>query len=520
MRKLGVQHVLTLVLTIVGPALGSRIRFPDEFIGSEHPGGEFMDKIDDEISRDKKSVGSEPILPCPGGQTFCEGDIEDYPSGIQVLDDVIAAKLVKNAIFDDKPRLPGDLLTRSSFVKEARACDNRKATVYPKKAVNIEGKYVFIVNDNQYRQAVEIEQCLGEGEECLNDSDAPAPSTVCRQKYATYRMYVINEEGEQVYDSFSLPSACLCHHKSDFAIRNSFRTPPDSPPLPVCPAAEKLAVNTPSPARPGPGKSAKPKPPRRKTVGGSSSSISFGDRKRRDVRGPALLRADCGSGSYCETVDEAEYPGDFVLRALSQNNDLNPEIFAQLFDSGCRTDVQARFLIDEEQLCYGVPKVIFPRTAKNLKDEWKYIVNIENYTQSVEIEECFNFDSFDSEEDTTTLTPGVLDDDSNVQFEKTVTEIKDRFGSCLYSGAVGNNPGLTSCQQLYTQHKLLALSSDGQLLVDSFKLPSACACFYKEDFVLEFRRNMGTKDGGEGGEMEEALDINLPEQVDEAIKFE
>lgn len=501
MGKLGV-----FLLALAGSVHGSRIRFPDEF----------YERLDDEISRDKKSVGSEPILPCPNGETFCEGEVEDYPSSIQVLDDVIAAKLVKNAIFDDKPRVSGDLLTRSSFVKEARACDNRKATVYPKKAVNIEGKYVFIVNDNQYRQAVEIEQCLGEGEECLNDSDAPAPSTVCRQKYATYRMYVINEDGEQVYDSFSLPSACLCHHKSDFAIRNSFRTPPDSPPLPVCPAAQKLAVNKPAES---PGKTVKQKPPRRKTSGGSSSSISFGDRKRRDVLGLDPLEA-CGSSSYCET--EKEYPRDLVLRAVRQNNDLNPEVFAQLFDSGCRTDVQARFLIDEEQLCYGVPKVIFPRQAKNLKDEWKYIVNIENYTQSVEIEECYNFDSFDSESETTTATPGIFDDDSNVQFETETLEVPARFGSCLYSGAVGNNPSLTSCQQLYTQHKLLALSTDGQLVVDSFKLPSACACFYKEDFVLEFRRNMGNRDreGDEEEEEEETLDIDLPEQVEETIRFE
>ena len=498
MRKLG-----AFLLTLAGSVYGSRIRFPDEF----------YDKLldTDEISRGKKSVGSEPILPCPNGETFCEGDIEDYPSSIKVLDDVIAAKLVKNAIFDDKPRQLGDLLTRSSFVKEARACDNRKATVYPKKAVNIEGKYVFIVNDKQYRQAVEIEQCLGEGEECLNDSDAPAPSTVCRQKYATYRMYVINEEGEQVYDSFSLPSACLCHHKSEFAIRNSFRTPPDSPPLPVCPAAQKLAVNKPTKS---PGRTVKPKPTRRKTGGGSGSSISFSDRKRRDVRRLEPLQA-CGSSSYCDTVEE-EYPGDTVLRALTQNNDLNPEVFAQLFDSGCRTDIQARFLIDEEQLCYGVPKVIFPRQAKNLKDEWKYIVNIENYTQSVEIEECFNFDSFGDE--TTTMSPGIFDDDSNVKFETEISEAPDRFGSCLYSGATGNNPGLTSCQQLHTQHKLLALSTDGQLVVDSFKLPSACACFYKEDFVLEFRRNMGTTDMEEN--TEKTVDINLPEQVEETIRFE
>ena len=89
------------------------------------------------------------------------------------------------------------------------------------------------------------------------------------------------------------------------------------------------------------------------------------------------------------------------------------------------------------------------------------------------------------------------------------------------------------CRQLYTEHKLLSLTADGQLEVDSFKvgfdqpvkyvhpkiskfeyfkellvypyatnafvlfetrqsnfffqLPSACACFVREDFMLEFR---------------------------------
>jgi len=180
----------------------SRINFPD------FP---FFDGLEEQF-RDKKSVGKEPILPCPNGEAFCESNVEDYPSNIDILDEIVASKLVRNVIFDEKPRLSEDLLERTAFEKESRVCDNRKATVYPKKAQNIQGKYVFIVNDNKYRQAVSIEQCLGESEPCLNDNDAPEPSTVCRQKYATYRMYVINEEGEQVYDSFSLPSACLCQH--------------------------------------------------------------------------------------------------------------------------------------------------------------------------------------------------------------------------------------------------------------------------------------------------------------------
>merc|ERR1712226_553412 len=103
----------------------------------------------------------------------------------------------------------------------------------------------------------------------------------------------------------------------------------------------------------------------------------------------------------------------------SGNNDINPELFSQLFDKNCK-DLKTRFFdIDEEQLCSGIPKIIFPRQAKNLKDEWRYIVNIENYTQSVELEECFN-------------------------------------------------PDFTVCRQLFTSHKLLALSTEGQLVVDSF----------------------------------------------------
>ena len=55
-------------------------------------------------------------------------------------------------------------------------------------------------------------------------------------------------------------------------------------------------------------------------------------------------------------------------------------------------EIQTRiFNIDEEQLCYGRPNVIFPKKAKNLNDEWVWVVNIDNYTQSVEVG-CMNHD--------------------------------------------------------------------------------------------------------------------------------
>lgn len=66
------------------------------------------------------------------------------------------------------------------------------------KARNVRGEYLFIVNDAKYTQSVEIEQCEEEGEPCRTDSDAPfSGQTVCRQKYATYKLYAISGMGRK-----------------------------------------------------------------------------------------------------------------------------------------------------------------------------------------------------------------------------------------------------------------------------------------------------------------------------------
>ena len=89
----------------------------------------------------------------------------------------------------------------------------------------------------------------------------------------------------------------------------------------------------------------------------------------------------------------------------------------------------------------------------------RFVVNLDNYTQSVEVEECDYGTS------------------SGLQSP-------DSFGDCLYSGSVGNSPELTDCKQVrlktstnftfmefykvYTEHKLLSLSDHGQLEVDRY----------------------------------------------------
>merc|ERR1711892_471232 len=232
-----------------------------------------------------------------------------------------------------------------------------------------------------------------------------------------------------------------------------------------------------------------------------NTAVRFQDRKRRQAGAGPQPRKFSSGNSYCET--KVNYPNEIIRNALQKNEELSIDLFQQLYDSKCKDPIQTRgFNIDEEQLCSGIPKIIFPRKAGNLDEKWRYVVNIDNYTQSVEIEECYNFNDYgDYPEET-----------NSVQFGD--KEEQNDFGVCLYSGAQGNNPDLTTCKQIYTEHKLLALDPEkGQLLVDSFKLPSACACFVREDFILEFRNGNMEAELGES-KADSALH-SLPPQVEE-----
>ena len=39
--------------------------------------------------------------------------------------------------------------------------------------------------------------------------------------------------------------------------------------------------------------------------------------------------------------------------------------------------------------------------------------------------------------------------------------------------------GTTVCKQLFRTQKLLAIDKNGEMLVDTFKLPSGCVCNYR-----------------------------------------
>jgi len=470
---------------------------------------------------------SDPLIisPCPKGENFCDG-IDDYPNNVNVDDGLLSNELIKQKIFDDKYKPP--INTRFGG-GEKRACAVKKNVVYPKKAKNSKGQFVFIVNDNQYRQAVEIEQCLNEDQTCLTDDDAPySRSTLCKQKYATYKFYAINSDREQVYDSFSLPSACLCHYKSPNSFRSNIQTRTRRNNLPFCKAGTKLSIQNnanyfptslpqkqanqqqvfrpifePQQSRPSiSGRQPSQKSERqgngvRPISGGQFDGINrefnqnrrFGQQRnvsnqrrrrnhqsrnrytqnqRRNRRWQRDTRrgresTNCKNPQSSFSQSPQCYPSNNIRQLLRNNADVSGELYKQVFDSQCtntNTIATRGFAIDEDQLCSGRQHVIFPRKAKNMDNKWRFVVNIDNFTQSIEVEEC---------------------DDSFVFNAGSSKE----FGVCLYSGSEGNNPALTSCRQIYTEHKLLALTEAGNLEVDRFRLPSACACFVNSRFGLQ-----------------------------------
>lgn len=465
-----------LGVCLAGPAADkSAVHFPD---AAEEMAEQVRDKKD-VLSRQMEA----PFIPepCPDNQDFCE-HIQDYPSHLEVSPAASVNEFVRDKIFD-KPKPPqapaltrrfGDNSNLFDFEEESQACRHRRSVVYPKKAKNTLGKFMFIVNKEEYKQSVDIEQCEGEGQPCETDGDAPqmnVGSTVCRQKFTTFKLYAINHEGEQVYDSFSLPSACLCYHKSKFSVRGGFSEPNDHSrsrsnlhnELPFCPSEEQME---PFDNFVGVAKVPKAKNPTSRLTFGHRQERNNNRRTRQQQKFPSFKPKACKKGMFCEK--DRNYPFNAIASVLKQDRQLSGKLFEEVFNSECQSpqnQINTRFLPTEESLCDGRPRVIYPKKALNLKNEWMFVVNLANYTQSVEIEEC-------------------IDQSNRRQFGAVGVETK--FGVCLYGGAEGHNPDLTVCKQKYTEHKLLAFTADSELLVDSFKLPSACACYVKSDFTFDF----------------------------------
>jgi len=339
---------------------------------------------------------------------------------------------------------------------------------------------MFILNSKDFPQAIQIERCIGEDQPCLLDEDAPNPgSTSCKQQYASYQLYAVNENGTSIVETFRLPSACTCHHKeigldlglgpriANKRVERKKQAEIVSPvcnqtvrdleniidtrivnrrtKLPVCKKQQRIAK-----------RDRVVFPDARENAQSNLSTTRKPARSnRRTTRKPAACRKlkvhKCKTGTVCESSQD--YPEEIVQASLRRMSDRLRKLYLKqaCLDPLDTIGTRSQFFTEEIQLCQGVNKIMVPTSGLNVRGEWKTIVNIPGYTQTINVEEC------------------------GESFRST--------NSCTYSGTFGRQPDQTNCQQLHREHNMLTINDDTlEIEVDVIKIPSACACFYRRNY--------------------------------------
>ncbi|GFU37105.1 protein spaetzle [Nephila pilipes] len=159
-----------------------------------------------------------------------------------------------------------------------------------------------------------------------------------------------------------------------------------------------------------------------------------------DEFGRPLCMLEAGD-TFCEKVEN--YPETQIRNAINYSSDE----FLELFGSSSITSRKS--IMNEDTVCEQQSKIFYPRAAANENDEWTYVVNDNDYVQTVMAEICVNANH-----------------------------------ECRY--LEGNlPPRVTSrCRQKYAYKRLLALHPNKKkTYTDSFRFPSCCACYVKRSFL-------------------------------------
>ncbi|XP_043203371.1 uncharacterized protein LOC122371262 [Amphibalanus amphitrite] len=235
---------------------------------------------------------------------------------------------------------------------------------------------------------------------------------------------------------------------------------------------------------PGPGPGLGPVVPRRPPNfdfgppdgGFKPSDIDFGSSNFRPFSPvnndlSTTTRRECDFYAEDICLASSVYPGDAIRASISRDRPMVDAMFAEVqeqsadilvegvsskqeelydythyFGAESRTQTERRgieshshrdFAQDGGYLCPSEVKYARPKRAKNSKGEWKFIVNMDRYTQTLRMEKC--------------MRPG---------------------GSCSYV----SHHYKSQCSQVSNYHRLLSWDKQRGLHMDIFKVPVACSC--------------------------------------------
>ncbi|XP_044259071.1 protein spaetzle-like [Tribolium madens] len=150
----------------------------------------------------------------------------------------------------------------------------------------------------------------------------------------------------------------------------------------------------------------------------------------------ATVGPNCRNRTFCEHTDN--YPEKLFQQVLK-----NEKQYSQFF----RNLEKLEPLITRDQknnqnyVCLSRKSVVYPKVAYNMKNELKFIYNLDRYKQGVSVDVCVR--------------------NQKCKFYDNVKKFK------------------TMCRQKFVEKLLLTADADGKPYVDRYRFPSACVCSYK-----------------------------------------
>ena len=160
---------------------------------------------------------------------------------------------------------------------------------------------------------------------------------------------------------------------------------------------------------------------------------------------------------WCE--NPVEYPEFIIRKVMTRQNEALKTLFEQdkIIEQNMNKthdDLTIRMFETEfENVCHSETNYIRPKAARNKAGEFRFIVNQDEGNE-----------------------------ENYIQLVKTVTCTTE--GQECGHGML-SSPIETSCHQEYSDHKLVALSDNGEeLVVDTFSFPSCCSCLMRN--TLEY----------------------------------
>jgi len=440
----------------------------------------------------KESIELPSPTRCENDASYCGGDLSKYPiEKIKVLIDQTVELQKSKENMEHFFRPLDEVRTKDppeSGAGTAAAQGNGESLLEPvcksrkellprfTRAKNVDNKWVYLVEAAEHqRQEVELTICENVNVPCKNDFDSPhgRNTTVCKQLFRTQKLLAVDDTGEVVIDTFELPSACICNYKAVSGFALELRRGSELEKTLDCgDSSSSTPLSTPFQNFDQQGEDDKEQEDFGELSPKDGSRILMPDvaargrparyqRKQRQERQQELdklepVPCDRNNQTFGNLCQSEKYPESYVRSSLRSSKSVlgSPVHFKKLFELPCEYYDEPALRVGlsptESPLCESYQSYVFPKVARNVYGQWRYIINIDEYQQGVTIEKC----------------------------------TREEDAPCLYGGHHGLYPEATGCRQRYTRHNMLTITGDRTVAYETFLIPSACVCHIRDPQVF------------------------------------